>query len=74
MNFRASAGFGKEFLNAGNLEWGGKMHDDLVDGVRWAIDQGIADNWRVATMGGSYGYGPWWGRPSRPIPSPVGPD
>ena len=37
-NFRASAGFGKKFLNADNLEWGGKMHDDLLDGVRWAID------------------------------------
>lgn len=55
VNFRGSTGFGKEFLNAGDREWGGKMQDDLVDGVKWAVEQGIADPDRVAIYGGSYG-------------------
>jgi dipeptidyl aminopeptidase/acylaminoacyl peptidase len=55
VNFRGSTGFGKEFLNAGNLEWGEAMHDDLIDAVDWAIAEGIADADRVAIMGGSYG-------------------
>jgi dipeptidyl aminopeptidase/acylaminoacyl peptidase len=56
VNFRGSTGFGKKFLNAGNLEWGvGKMQHDLTDGVQWAIKKGYADPKRVAIMGGSYG-------------------
>lgn len=55
VNFRGSTGFGKNFVNAGNMEWGGRMHDDIVDAVKWAISQGIADPGRVAIMGGSYG-------------------
>ena len=55
VNFRASTGFGKAFLNAGDLEWGRKMHDDLLDAVAWAVREGIADAKRVAIMGGSYG-------------------
>jgi dipeptidyl aminopeptidase/acylaminoacyl peptidase len=55
VNFRGSTGFGKDFLNAGDKEWGGKMHDDLVDAVQWAIDQGTADPDRIAIYGGSYG-------------------
>ena len=55
VNFRGSTGFGKNFVNAANLEWAGKMHDDLVDAVQWAIDQNIADPQRVAILGGSYG-------------------
>ena len=55
VNFRGSSGYGKKFLNAADREWGGKMHDDLVDGVQWAIDRGIADAKRVAICGGSYG-------------------
>lgn len=55
VNFRGSTGFGKAFINAGDKEWGGKMHDDLVDGVHWAIAQGIADAKRVGFYGGSYG-------------------
>jgi len=55
VNFRGSTGFGKAFINAGNREWAGKMHNDLIDAVNWAIDQGIADPDRVAIMGGSYG-------------------
>jgi len=55
VNFRGSTGFGKKFGNAGNREWAGKMHDDLVDAVQWAVDNKIADPKRVAIMGGSYG-------------------
>jgi len=55
VNFRGSTGFGKGFINAGNREWGGKMHDDLLDAVQWAVDQGIVDPARVAILGGSYG-------------------
>lgn len=55
VNFRGSTGYGKDFLNAGDKEWGGKMQDDLTDAVNWAIDQGIADPERVAIYGASYG-------------------
>ncbi|MFI2812190.1 S9 family peptidase [Microbulbifer zhoushanensis] len=55
VNFRASTGFGKEFINAGNGEWAGAMHDDLIDSVDWAIEQGITTPGEVAIMGGSYG-------------------
>ncbi|HOU12891.1 MAG TPA: S9 family peptidase [Anaerolineae bacterium] len=55
VNFRASTGFGKDFINAGNREWGAKMHDDLLDAVQWAVAAGIADPARVAIAGGSYG-------------------
>ncbi len=55
INFRGSTGYGKAYLNAGNREWAGKMHADLIDGKRWAISQGVADPERVAIMGGSYG-------------------
>ncbi len=55
-NFRGSTGYGKRFLNLGNKEWGtGAMQHDLTDGVRWLVEQGIADPERVAIMGGSYG-------------------
>ncbi len=55
VNYRGSTGFGKDFINAGNFEWAGKMHDDLIDAVSWAEAEGIADPDRVAIMGGSYG-------------------
>ena len=55
VNFRGSTGYGKRFLNAGDREWGGKMHQDLVDAVQWVIDQGYADPERIAIYGGSYG-------------------
>lgn len=55
VNFRGSTGFGKKFLNAANLEWAGKMHDDLLDAVAWAEQAKIADPNRVAIGGGSYG-------------------
>ncbi len=54
-NFRASTGYGKKFLNAGNNEWGQKMQDDLTWGVKYLVSQGIADPKRVGIMGGSYG-------------------
>lgn len=55
VNYRGSTGFGKNFLNAANLEWGKKMHDDLLDAVDWAIENGVAKEDKVAIMGGSYG-------------------
>ena len=55
VNFRASTGFGKKHLNAGNRQWGQTMQNDLTDAVQWAIDQGYADPKRVAIFGGSYG-------------------
>ena len=54
-NFRASTGYGKKFLNAGNNEWGQKMQDDITWGVKYLVDQGIADPKRIGIMGGSYG-------------------
>jgi dipeptidyl aminopeptidase/acylaminoacyl peptidase len=54
-NFRASTGFGKKFLAAGNLQWGTKMHDDLLDATDWAVKNGITTADKVAIMGGSYG-------------------
>lgn len=55
VNFRGSTGYGREFVQAGYKEWGGRMHDDLIDGVDWLIKEGIADSRRVAIAGGSYG-------------------
>ena len=55
VNFRGSAGFGKAYMNAQKMEWGGKMHQDVLDQVQWAIDEGIADPDKVAILGGSYG-------------------
>lgn len=55
LNFRGSTGYGKDFLNAGNKEWGNKMHHDLVDGVQWVVEQGYSDPKKVAIFGGSYG-------------------
>jgi len=54
-NFRASTGFGKRFLDAGNGQWGDKMQEDITAGVKYLIGQGIADPKRVGIMGGSYG-------------------
>ncbi len=55
MNFRGSTGYGKKFLNAGNLQWGDKMQDDITWGVKSLVAQGIVDPKRVGIMGGSYG-------------------
>jgi dipeptidyl aminopeptidase/acylaminoacyl peptidase len=55
VNYRGSTGYGKAFVAAGDREWGGKMHDDLVDAVDYAVSQGMADRSKVAIYGGSYG-------------------
>lgn len=55
VNFRGSTGFGKSFINAGDHEWGRKMHDDLLDAVDWAVREKIAQPDKVAIYGGSYG-------------------
>lgn len=55
VNFRASTGFGKAFTNAGDKEWAGKMHNDLLDAVKWAVDNKITTADKVAIYGGSYG-------------------
>jgi dipeptidyl aminopeptidase/acylaminoacyl peptidase len=55
VNYRGSTGFGKKFVNAGNREWGAKMHDDLIDAVGWAVAQGIAPKDQICIAGGSYG-------------------
>ena len=55
IEFRGSEGYGKDYFNAGDREWGGKMHDDLIDGKNWAVKQGYADGKKVCIMGGSYG-------------------
>jgi len=55
VNYRGSTGFGKAFVTAADREWGGRMHDDLIDAVDWAVAQGIADPARVGFYGGSYG-------------------
>lgn len=55
VNFRGSTGFGKNFINAADLQWGRAMHDDLLDAVDWAEREGIAAQGQVAIMGGSYG-------------------
>jgi dipeptidyl aminopeptidase/acylaminoacyl peptidase len=54
-NFRASTGYGKQYLNAGDRQWAGTMHTDLLDGKDWVVKQGIADDKKVCIMGGSYG-------------------
>jgi len=55
MNFRGSTGYGRKFWEAGFGQWGRSMQDDITDGVKWLVDQGIADPKRVAIYGGSYG-------------------
>jgi dipeptidyl aminopeptidase/acylaminoacyl peptidase len=55
VNFRGSTGYGKAHLNAGDREWAGKMHDDVIDAKRWAVERGYADPKRVCIYGGSYG-------------------
>jgi len=54
-NFRGSTGYGKAFLNAANNEWGDAMQDDITDGVKQLVEQGLVDPERVCIMGGSYG-------------------
>jgi dipeptidyl aminopeptidase/acylaminoacyl peptidase len=55
MNFRGSDGFGYDWLHAAHQDWGGLTYDDVVDGTRWVITQGIADPARVQIVGWSFG-------------------
>ncbi|MDQ7049512.1 MAG: S9 family peptidase [Enterobacterales bacterium] len=55
VNFRGSGGFGRSFLRAGYGEWGALMQDDITDGTRYLIDQGIVDAKRICIYGDSYG-------------------
>jgi len=55
VNYRGSTGYGKDFVNAGDREWGAKMQDDLTDAVNHAVSQGWTDAAKVAIYGGSYG-------------------
>jgi dienelactone hydrolase len=55
INYRGSTGFGKAFVTVANREWGGRMHDDLIDGLDWTIGQGFVDPSRVGFFGASYG-------------------
>ncbi|PWU17497.1 MAG: S9 family peptidase [Candidatus Rokuibacteriota bacterium] len=55
VNYRGSTGFGKAFVTAADREWGGKMHDDLIDAVKWAVAGRICDPTRVGFFGASYG-------------------
>ncbi|GAB2620242.1 S9 family peptidase [Pseudactinotalea suaedae] len=55
VNFRGSTGFGKAFTNAGDQQWAAAMHEDLLDAVEWAVQQGVTTSDKVAIMGGSYG-------------------
>jgi dipeptidyl aminopeptidase/acylaminoacyl peptidase len=55
VNFRGSTGYGKKYVNAGDRQWAGAMHTDLLDGKDWAVKTGVADAKKVCIMGGSYG-------------------
>ncbi len=55
VNFRGSTGYGRDFLAAGNHEWGGAMQNDLSDAVAWAVKDGVANPKLIAIMGASYG-------------------
>ena len=55
MNFRGSTGYGKAFWEKSFKQWGKTMQDDISDGVKWLIAEGIADPKRIGIYGGSYG-------------------
>jgi dipeptidyl aminopeptidase/acylaminoacyl peptidase len=55
VNYRGSTGYGRAFLNAANRQWGKAMHTDLLDGVDWAVKDGVADRARIGIIGESYG-------------------
>lgn len=66
-NFRGSAGFGRAFVEAGYGQWGGRMQEDVTDGVMHLIAEGVADPARICIMGASYGgYAALWGGASQP--------
>ena len=55
VNYRGSTGYGKAFINAADRVWGGKMHEELLDAVKWAVAEGVTTEDKVAIYGGSYG-------------------
>jgi dipeptidyl aminopeptidase/acylaminoacyl peptidase len=55
MNFRGSAGYGYDFMKAGLKGWGKEMQDDIEDGTRFLIKEGISDPARICIVGASYG-------------------
>src|SRR5215467_10849547 len=55
MNFRGSTGYGRKFVEMSFKQWGKTMQDDITDGVRHLIRQGVVDRKRVAIYGASYG-------------------
>lgn len=55
VNYRGSAGYGKEFWSAGFKEWGGKIQNDITDGVQWLINEGIVDSTRIGIYGAGFG-------------------
>jgi dipeptidyl aminopeptidase/acylaminoacyl peptidase len=55
VNYRGSTGYGKDFVNAGDKQWGAAMHNDVIDAVDWVVNRGYADRPRIAIYGGSYG-------------------
>ena len=73
VNFRGSTGFGKKFLNAGNREWAGKMHDDLLDAVEWAVKEGYRrpEEGRDHAAAATAATRRWSGRRSRRTCSPA---
>ena len=67
VNFRASTGFGKDFISKGDRAWGRAMHDDLLDGMDWAVRNRVAQADKVGIYGGSYGgYAVLWGMTNTP--------
>ncbi|WP_379025764.1 S9 family peptidase [Parapedobacter deserti] len=55
INYRGSTGYGKEFWTAGFKEWGGKIQEDITDGVRWLIGEGLVDSSRIGIYGAGFG-------------------
>jgi len=55
VNYRGSIGYGKEFWSAGSKEWGGKIQDDITDGVRWLIHEQKVDSTRIGIYGAGFG-------------------
>jgi dienelactone hydrolase len=55
MNFRGSTGYGTAFASTGAGRWGGVVHNDITDGARWLVEQGIADPERMCIVGSSFG-------------------
>jgi dipeptidyl aminopeptidase/acylaminoacyl peptidase len=55
VNYRGGLGRGNRFERAGYRQWGERIQDDLVDGVRWAVGQGLADQTRICSYGASFG-------------------